>query len=56
MRIGHSYINDMVKERMEIPITLKGYDDKIRTFVVPAGIKSGRKDTGGIATYWSETE
>jgi hypothetical protein len=55
-RIGKSYICDMVKERMEVPITIKGYDQNIRTFVVPAGIKMGRPDTGGIATYWSETE
>lgn len=55
-RIGHYYLCDMVKERMEIPITMRGYDDKIRTFTVPAGIKSGTKESGGIATYWSNTE
>jgi DNA polymerase I-like protein with 3'-5' exonuclease and polymerase domains len=55
-RIGHYYLCDMVKERMEIPITIKGYDKKIRTFVVPAGIKSGTEESNGIATYWSETE
>ena len=55
-RIGKSYICDMVKERMEVPITIKGYDQNIRTFVVPAGIKMGRPDTNDIATYWSETE
>jgi DNA polymerase I-like protein with 3'-5' exonuclease and polymerase domains len=35
-RIGHNYLCDMVKERMEIPITIKAYDGDIRTFVVPA--------------------
>jgi hypothetical protein len=55
-RIGHDYLCDMVKERMEIPITLKGYDKEVRTFVVPAGIKSGKHLEAGIATYWSETE
>lgn len=55
-RIGHEYLCDMVKERMEIPITIEAYDKKIRTFVVPAGIKAGTEESGGIATYWSETE
>lgn len=55
-RIGHEYICDMVRERMEIPVTLKGYDGVIRTFVVPAGTKKGTDKSNGIATYWSETE
>ena len=55
-RIGHEYLCEMVKERMEIPLTLKGYDGVIRTFVVPAGIKSGKHLPSGIAEYWSETE
>ena len=46
----------MVRERMEVPVTIKGYDDKIRTFVVPAGIKSGKHTEAGVAHYWSETE
>ena len=46
-RLGHEYLKDMVVERMEIPITIKGYDDKIRTFTVPADAsKSGK--------YWSD--
>ena len=53
-RIGHEYLCEMVKERMEIPVTIKGYDGKIRTFTVPAGIKAGKN--GKPATYWSETE
>jgi len=46
-RIGHEYLADMVKERMEIPITIKGYDGEIRTFVVPADASEGGK-------YWSD--
>ncbi len=53
-RKDHHYICDMIKEIMEIPITIKAYDNKIRTFTVPAGIKSGIGDK--TATYWSETE
>ena len=54
-RIDHYYLCDMVKERMEIPITIRGYDKKIRTFTVPAGIKSGTSKSGGVAKSWSET-
>ncbi|MCF6237397.1 MAG: DNA polymerase [Candidatus Marinimicrobia bacterium] len=53
-RIGHEYLCHMVKELMEIPITIKGYDEEVRTFVVPAGIKAGME--GSPAIYWSETE
>ncbi len=59
-RIGHDYLCDMVAERMEIPITIEGYDKKIRTFTVPAGIKKGivDKSSGKLipATHWSMTE
>ena len=55
-RIGHEYLCDMVKERMEVPLTIKAYDGKVRTFVVPAGIKSGTSKSNGVAEYWSETE
>lgn len=55
-REGHEYLCDMVKERMEIPLTVKAFDGKIRTFVVPAAIKNGSKSAKGYATYWSETE
>ncbi len=53
-RIGHDYLCDMVRERMEIPITIKGYDEVVRTFTVPASVKSGID--GKLARYWSETE
>lgn len=53
-RIGHYYLCEMVKERMEIPITIKAYDGITRTFTVPAGIKAGID--GNEATYWSQTE
>lgn len=55
-RIGHEYLCEMVKERMEIPLTIKAYDGKVRTFVVPAGIKNGSHLEQGYAKYWSETE
>jgi DNA polymerase I-like protein with 3'-5' exonuclease and polymerase domains len=51
-RKGHEYLCDMVKERMEIPVTIKGYDGKVRTFIVPASVKLG--DESKKATYWSE--
>lgn len=53
-RIGHEYLCDRVKERMEIPVTIKAYDGVIRTFTVPASVKSGKD--GKAAHYWSETE
>lgn len=55
-RIGHEYICDMVVERMQIPVTIKAYDGKIRTFVVPAGAKRGLHLDKQCAEYWSETE
>lgn len=53
-RIGHEYLCEMVKEMMEIPVTVKGADGKIRTFTVPAAIKNGSASTP--AKYWSEVE
>lgn len=55
-RIDHYYICEMVKDMMEVPVTIRAYDKKIRTFTVPAGIKSGTPASGGVAKYWSETE
>lgn len=55
-RVGCEYICDMVKERMEVPVTIKAYDEKIRTFVVPAGVKHGQHLAKKCAHYWSETE
>lgn len=43
-----------VKERMEIPVTIKSCDGKYRTFTVPADTKAGKDGRG--AKYWSETE
>lgn len=53
-RVGHEYLMDMVRQCMEIPVTIKGYDGKIRTFTVPADIKAGKDGMGAIR--WSETE
>lgn len=55
-RIGHENLIDMVRERMQIPVTIRAYDGEIRTFVVPAGAKRGLHLPQGYATYWSETE
>lgn len=46
-RIGHEYLKDMVVERMQVPVTIKAYDGKIRTFCVPA-------DASNSGAYWSE--
>jgi DNA polymerase I-like protein with 3'-5' exonuclease and polymerase domains len=48
-RIGHEYLVDMVKERMEVEITVTSCDAKIRSYVVPAAICNLN------AKYWSET-
>lgn len=51
-RIGHHYLCDMVKDRMEIPVTVRGYDGRTRTFTVPAAIKAGKDGKG--ARSWAE--
>lgn len=51
-RIGHEYIGEEIRSRMEIPVIIRGYDKKIRTFTVPAEAKIGTKDKPAI--YWSE--
>lgn len=53
-RLGHEYLNDMVKERMEIPITIRSYGGVINSFVVPAEPKTGINNLPAL--YWSETE
>lgn len=53
-RAGHEYLADMVRERMEIPVTVKGADGITRTFIVPAAIKAGPDGKGALR--WSETE
>jgi DNA polymerase I-like protein with 3'-5' exonuclease and polymerase domains len=53
-REGHEYLINMVRERMEIPITIQGADGITRTFVVPAAAKAGPDGKG--AHRWSETE
>lgn len=58
-REGHEYLCDMVKERMEIPVTVKDIKGVERTFTVPAALKIGKTDADGVlkrAIYWSETE
>lgn len=53
-RKGHEYLANMVRERMEIPVTIKGADGVTRTFTVPAAIKAGKDGKGAI--YWNECE
>ena len=53
-RKGHEYLIDMVVKMMQIPVTVKAYDGKIRTFTVPASAKNGK--VGSPPKYWSETE
>lgn len=53
-RKGHEYLAEEVKKAMEIPVTVKGYDGKVRTFTVPAALKAGKDGKG--ATHWSKTE
>lgn len=52
VRDGHEYLHAMVKERMEIPVTVIGSDKKERTFTVPAAVKWGKP--GKPARFWSE--
>jgi DNA polymerase I-like protein with 3'-5' exonuclease and polymerase domains len=54
LRCGHESIAARVKSYMEIPVTVKGYDNKIRVFTVPAALKAGKDGAGAIR--WSETE
>lgn len=51
-REGHTYLCKMVQDRMEIPVTVRGYDGKTRTFTVPAAIKAGKDGQG--ARSWAE--
>lgn len=53
-REGHEYLAGAVKRCMEIPVTVKGYDGRTRTFTVPAGIKAGKDGKG--SHRWSEIE
>ena len=47
-REGHEYLCEEVRKRMEIPVTIKGYDGKVRTFTVPAAIKAGADGKGAL--------
>lgn len=53
-RVGHEYLIDKVNSAMEIPVTIKAYDEKTRTFTVPAAAKAGKDGKGSYR--WSETE
>lgn len=49
VRIGRSDLAELVRNYMEIPVTVRGYDKARRSFTVPAALK-------GPAPRWSETE
>ena len=51
---GHEYLAEEVKKRMEIPVTVRGYDGVTRTFTVPAAVKAGKDGKGAV--NWSLTE
>ena len=53
-REGHEYLADMVRERMELPVTVKGADGVVRTYTVPADAKIGKHNKGALR--WSLTE
>jgi len=53
-RVGHTYLVEEVRKRMEIPVSVIGADGKLRRFTVPAASKIGVEGIG--AKYWSETE
>lgn len=52
-RKGKEHIAQMVAECMQIPVTVRGYDGKDRTFTVPAAIKDGKNHD---SIRWSTTE
>lgn len=54
VRKGSEALIQRVKELMEIPVTIEGYDGITRTFTVPAAAKAGKDGNG--AHRWSETE
>ena len=51
-REGHEYLANKVRECMEIPVEIKGYDGKVRNFTVPAAIKAGKDNKGALS--WAE--
>lgn len=51
-REGHEYLCDLVRGCMEIPVVIKSYDGKERTFTVPAAIKAGKDGKGALS--WAD--
>lgn len=51
---GREELPEMVRQRMEIPVSVKDVSGNTRTFTVPAALKLGV--AGKRAIYWSETE
>ena len=58
-RADHPEHCEEVKRCMEIPVTVRGADNVMRTFTVPAALKVGIVQPDGTlkrAVYWNETE
>ena len=53
-RAEHEYLAGRVKQCMEIPVSIQGYDGITRTFTVPASVKAGANGAG--ADRWSSVE
>lgn len=51
---GRTDLAEKVKQCMEIEVTVTGYDNKERKFIVPASIKAGKDGKG--ARHWGDTE
>lgn len=54
VRIGHEYLIARVKECMQVPVTIRGYDGITRSFTVPAAAKAGVHGMG--SPNWGDTE
>jgi len=58
-REGWEHLSELVKEKMEIPVTVRDVFGVVRTFTVPAALKIGIVGKDGVlkrAVYWNETE
>jgi DNA polymerase I-like protein with 3'-5' exonuclease and polymerase domains len=53
-RLGYKHLALEVQRRMQIPVTIEGYDGVIRTFTVPADLKNGSEEAPALT--WGTTE
>lgn len=54
IKIGSEHLIQEVLNEMDIPVTIRGYDNITRTFTVPADAKAGPDSKGALR--WSQTE